>query len=110
MSPVPHSGNSLMNLFWRFFVTSLAKKGIPDYVLRVYHSKFFLLPWSSFYPTLPNMELMLEVIIIIWNPKHISRIDYDWLKESTSKVCNYSNKLTLAQYLTETPFLKYVCP
>ena len=61
LPPVPHSGSSLMNLFWRFFVTSLTQPGIPDYVLRVYHSKFFVLPWARFYPTLPNMELMLEV-------------------------------------------------
>ena len=57
----PYSSTSMMNMFWSFFVTSLAKQGIPDYVLRVYNSKFFLLPWQSFLPTLHNMQLMQEV-------------------------------------------------
>jgi len=57
----PYSSTSMMNMFWSFFVTSLAKPGIPDYVLRVYNSKFFLLPWQSFLPTLHNMQLMQEL-------------------------------------------------
>ncbi|KAJ7394035.1 Ectopic P granules protein 5 [Desmophyllum pertusum] len=57
----PYSGTSMMNMFWSFFVSSLAKEGIPDYVLRVYRSKFFVLPWQSFLPTLHNMELMQEL-------------------------------------------------
>lgn len=51
----------MMNMFWSFFVTSLSKPGIPDYVLRVYNSKFFLLPWQSFLPTLHNLQLMQQV-------------------------------------------------
>ena len=57
----PHSGSSMMNMFWSFFVSSLTKEGIPEYVLRVYRSKFFQLPWQSFIPTLHNMQLMQEV-------------------------------------------------
>ena len=51
----------MMNMFWSFFVSSLTKEGIPEYVLRVYRSKFFQLPWQSFIPTLHNMQLMQEV-------------------------------------------------
>nr|XP_058943375.1 ectopic P granules protein 5 homolog [Pocillopora verrucosa] len=57
----PHSGSSMMNMFWSFFVSSLTKEGIPEYVLRVYRSKFFQLPWQSFIPTLHNMQLMQEL-------------------------------------------------
>ena len=57
----PYSSTSMMNMFWSFFVTSLSKPGIPDYVLRVYNSKFFLLPWQSFLPTLHNLQLMQQV-------------------------------------------------
>ena len=60
----PYSSSSMMNMFWSFFVASLAKPGVPDYVLRVYSSKFFPLPWQSFLPTLHNMELMQEVCFI----------------------------------------------
>ena len=61
----PYSSSSSMNMFWTFFATSLAKPGVPEFVLRVYNSKFFSLPWQSFYPTLHNMELMLEVCFIL---------------------------------------------
>ncbi|CAH3172967.1 unnamed protein product, partial [Porites evermanni] len=57
----PYSSTSMMNMFWSFFVTSLSKPGIPDYVLRVYNSKFFLLPWQSFLPTLHNLQLMQQL-------------------------------------------------
>ncbi|XP_048581759.1 ectopic P granules protein 5 homolog isoform X2 [Nematostella vectensis] len=59
--PIPQSQSSLMNLFWPFFVKSLVKPGIPDYVRRVFHSKFFSLPWDQFLPTLNNMQLMAKL-------------------------------------------------
>lgn len=63
----PYSSSSSMNMFWTFFATSLAKPGVPEFVLRVYNSKFFSLPWQSFYPTLHNMELMLESYTVCKN-------------------------------------------
>lgn len=51
----------MMNMFWSFFVTSLAKPGVPEFVLRVYNAKFYSLPWQSFLPTLHNLELMVQV-------------------------------------------------
>ena len=70
----PYSSTSMMNMFWSFFVSSLSKQGIPDYVLRVYRSKFFLLPWQSFLPTLHNMQLMQEVCqSLVTNSFHILR-------------------------------------
>lgn len=55
----------MMNMFWSFFATSLAKPGVPDFVLRVYNAKFYPLPWQSFLPTLLNMELMVQVCWIL---------------------------------------------
>ena len=59
--PAPYSSTSTMNMFWSFFVTSLAKPGVPEFVLRVFNAKFYSLPWQSFLPTLHNLELMVQV-------------------------------------------------
>lgn len=56
----PYSSTSTMNMFWSFFVTSLAKPGVPEFVLRVFNAKFYSLPWQNFLPTLHNLELMVQ--------------------------------------------------
>ena len=57
----PYSSTSTMNMFWSFFVTSLARPGVPEFVLRVFNAKFYSLPWQNFLPTLHNLELMVQV-------------------------------------------------
>ena len=42
-------------------MTSLAKPGVPEFVLRVFNAKFYSLPWQNFLPTLHNLELMVQV-------------------------------------------------
>ena len=42
-------------------MTSLAKPGVPEFVLRVFNAKFYSLPWQNFLPTLYNLELMVQV-------------------------------------------------
>ena len=78
-------------------MSSLSKEGIPDYVLRVYRSKFFVLPWQSFLPTLHNMELMQEVCS--------SLVTYRFsLLASVYHLLCYLGDFVYASRLIHTPF------
>ncbi|XP_070546998.1 ectopic P granules protein 5 homolog isoform X2 [Ptychodera flava] len=58
---LPHYTRDALSLFWPYYVSVLAHKGVVDHVLRVYHARFITLQWSHFYPRLEAVELMLKL-------------------------------------------------
>lgn len=56
--------SGLLNQAWHYYVTELAKKGVAESIIDIYHKGLVSLPWHEFCPDLINMNSMVQVSVI----------------------------------------------
>ncbi|XP_050307718.1 ectopic P granules protein 5 homolog [Anthonomus grandis grandis] len=61
LDTLPASFN-ILSFLWQWYVTSFAHNSVKDHVLVPIHAEFTGLPWSKFWPSLVDLEMMLKVI------------------------------------------------
>lgn len=60
------ASGKILSFVWQWYVTNYAHTSVKDHILNVFHASFIALPWQNFWPSLPDLELMLKVIHLIF--------------------------------------------
>ncbi|KAJ8035761.1 Ectopic P granules protein 5-like [Holothuria leucospilota] len=55
------ASSGLLNQAWHYYVTELAKNGVAENILDIYHKGLVSLPWHEFCPDLINMNSMVQI-------------------------------------------------
>eukprot|EP00795_Rhopilema_esculentum_P003345 gene3345-1694_t len=86
-----------LNMVWAFYCAEIASALNQENSLQIYHSLFATLPWQSFYPSLQDLERMLELYYVNVPAFHFLGTilcDLDWtLLISKYEQLGYSDRL-----------------
>ena len=60
----PTGSNSIMSHLWRYYCSTLSLPNTPPYIMEIYHSTMKDLPWSTFYPDLAALDVMMKLKLV----------------------------------------------
>lgn len=63
--------NKILSLVWQWYVTYFAHVTVKDHITNTIHASLLDLPWKNFWPTVPDLEMMLKVVELHLPESHV---------------------------------------
>ncbi|ELT99413.1 hypothetical protein CAPTEDRAFT_219894 [Capitella teleta] len=58
---LPAYSRSALSLLWPYYLQTMARRVLPQFILSMYHKCLLQLPWAKFWPDIEAVQLMLKI-------------------------------------------------